>query len=147
MQFEVCDLTSADLTRLPRYDGAFLIGILHHVKKAAPAIVRALQQITTRVVVLEPNGANILRKLLELTPTYRAAGEDSFRVGEIRRMFEDAGFRMVLRQRLSLFPNFTPRPVFKAFKGVEPWVEATPVLRMMCGANVFGFAAAERRPD
>jgi len=112
-----------------------------------PPIVRALRQITTRVVVLEPNGGNIVRKLLELTPSYRAAGEDSFRFGEIKRMFEDAGFRMALRQPLSLFPNFTPLSVFKALKGVEPFVEATPILRGMCGANVFGFVAADSRED
>jgi SAM-dependent methyltransferase len=39
VRFDVCDLTRADLKTLPHYDGAFLIAILHHVKKSAPSII------------------------------------------------------------------------------------------------------------
>src|SRR5207302_6404705 len=67
MHFAVCDITQIEFSKLPRYDGVFLIGILHHVKKASPAIVRGLRTITNRVIVLEPNGSHFVRKLLEFT--------------------------------------------------------------------------------
>ena len=143
VRFDVCDLTRADFSNFPRYDGAFLIGILHHVKTASPGIVRALRQITSRVIVLEPNGNNIMRKLLECTQAYREAGEDSFRTGEIFAMFEAAGFRRLLWRRLGLFPNFTPKPIFETFRPLEAVVESTPLVRGLCTANVFGFAADE----
>src|SRR5262249_28194591 len=141
MRFEVCDITQMDYSKLPKYDGVFLIGILHHVKFATPAIVRALRDVTIRVVVLEPNGNNITRKLLELTPSYRRAGEDSFRTKELQRIFEQAGFRTVIRRRMNFFPNFTPSLVLKVLRPVERWVEATPLLRALCTVNMFGFAS------
>jgi SAM-dependent methyltransferase len=142
--FEVTDLTKLDVRSMPRYDGAFLIGILHHVKKAAPSIVRQMVDVTPRVVVLEPNGNHLLRKLLELTPAYRAAGEDSFRTRQLIDMFEKAGFRTVVKRRVNLFPNFTPRPLFRLLKGIEPVFESTPGLRALCTVNMLGFDLGAR---
>jgi SAM-dependent methyltransferase len=139
IRFNVVDLTKLDIRSMPRYDGAFLIGILHHVKKQASVIVRQLRDIAPRVVVLEPNGNHLLRKLLELTPAYRAAGEDSFRTRALIEMFEEAGFRTVVKRRVNLFPNFTPRPLFKLLKNIEPVFESTPGLRALCTVNMLGF--------
>jgi SAM-dependent methyltransferase len=139
VRFNVADLTQFDAAEMPPYDGAFLVGILHHVKKSAPSIVRKLRAVTPRVVVLEPNGNHVLRKLLELTPSYRAAGEDSFRTRPLVEMFEQAGFRTVVKRRVNLFPNFTPRPLFKLLQGIEPVFEATPGLRALCTVNMLGF--------
>lgn len=142
IRFNVADLTQFDVANMPRYDGAFLIGILHHVKKNAPSIVRQLREVTPRVVVLEPNGNHLMRKLLELTPSYRAAGEDSFRTRPLVEMFERAGFRTVVKRRVNLFPNFTPRPLFRLLKGIEPVFESTPGLRALCTVNMLGFDLA-----
>ena len=140
-RFSVCDLTRADLSVLGQYEGAFLIGILHHVKRNSPDIVSGLRKLTSRVIVLEPNGNNIFRKMLERTQAYRDAGEDSFRTSEIFRMFEAAGFRQALWQRIGLFPNFTPTWIFETFRPLETFVERTPFLRGLCTANLFGFLA------
>jgi SAM-dependent methyltransferase len=142
VKFEICDLTREDLTKLPQYDGVFLIGILHHVKRYAPSIIKSLRKITTRVVALEPNGSHPVRKLLEHTATYRAAGEDSFRTRDVIRMFEEAGFRTVVRRPFSLFPNFTPKIIYKGLSPLEPLVESTPLLREICTNNIYGFVAA-----
>lgn len=138
MRFEARDVTRLDFDGR-RYDGAFLIGILHHVKTQAPAIVRSLRQITDRVVVLEPNGGHLMRKLLELTPSYRAAGEDSFRHRDLERLFTNAGYRRVIWRRLNLFPNFTPQPVFRLLRRFEPAIERTPGLRALCTVDMYGF--------
>jgi 2-polyprenyl-3-methyl-5-hydroxy-6-metoxy-1,4-benzoquinol methylase len=139
IRFDVADLTRLDLRRMPPFDGAFLMGILHHVKQATPSIIRQLRDIAPRVVALEPNGNHVLRKLLELTPSYRAAGEDSFRTRQVIELFENAGYRTVVHRRLNLFPNFTPGFLFRLLRGVEPIVEATPGLRALCTVNIFGF--------
>lgn len=141
MRFEACDITCLDFGRLPRYDGAFLIGILHHVKHATPTIIRSLRDVAPRVVVLEPNGNNLLRKLLEFTPSYRAAGEESFRTRALERRFVDAGFKTVVWRRLNLFPNFTPRWLFQLLRPVEPFIETAPGLRALCTVNLYGFIA------
>jgi len=48
-----------------RWDGAFLMGFLHHVKESAPVIVSRLSKVVPRVVVVDPNGDNLIRKTLE----------------------------------------------------------------------------------
>jgi len=68
VRFRCCDITRLDFDMLPRYDGAFLIGILHHVKLATPSLIRTLASAIDRVVVMEPNANHIVRKLLEFTP-------------------------------------------------------------------------------
>jgi 2-polyprenyl-3-methyl-5-hydroxy-6-metoxy-1,4-benzoquinol methylase len=144
MHFEVCDITQIDFAKRPHYDGVFLIGILHHVKTASPAIVRGLRTITNRVIVLEPNGSHFVRKLLELTPTYRAAGEDSFRTRELEEIFVESGFHKAIWQRRNLFPNFTPEALFRTLLPFEWFIESTPILRALCTVNMWGFVVEER---
>jgi len=91
LQFAVADLVALDHHSLPHYDGAFLIGILHHIKATTPAVLRSLTRVTDKLVVLEPNGDYLVRKALEFTPSYRHAGEDSFRTREMAHIFEVSG--------------------------------------------------------
>jgi SAM-dependent methyltransferase len=141
VRFAARDITQLDFDAT--YDGAFLIGILHHVKPATPQILRTLHRIAPRIVVLEPNGNHLLRKALELTPSYRAAGEASFRRRQLRRLFVEAGYRRLVSRRLNLFPNFTPYALFRLLKPVEAVVEATPVLRMLCTVDMHGYLASD----
>jgi hypothetical protein len=115
------------------------MGILHHVKAATPAILKGLATRTSRIVVLEPNGDPVLRKLLELTPAYRAAGEDSFRTGELVDLLAAAGFRAQVHRRMNLCPNFTPRFLYRLLAPLEPRIEASAVLNALCTVNMFGF--------
>ncbi len=141
LTFTACDITTLDYTKLGRFDAAFMIGILHHVKPAAPEIVKAIRGITDKVVVLEPNGDHLARKLLELTPSYRAAGEDSFRKTTLIRMFSEAGFSLMEHKQINIFPNFTPKIVFEKLQFLEPIVEQSALLRGLCTNGLFAFKA------
>lgn len=143
--FEARDLTNFDYTSLPRFDAIFLVGILHHVKSATPGIVNALPGVSDKVIMLEPNGAHPLRKLLELTPSYRAAGEDSFTARQLKRIFDAGGYHVHTHKRANLLPNFTPKRMFDLLIPLEKSVENTPVLSTMCTVNLFGFEAAGSR--
>jgi SAM-dependent methyltransferase len=137
VRFRAVDLTALDYASLPRYGAAFLMGILHHVKAATPAILASLATRTERVIVLEPNGDHLLRKLLELTPSYRAAGEDSFRTAQLQDLFAAAGYRAEVHRRMNLCPNFTPRFLYRMLAPLEPRIEAS--LDALCTVNMFGF--------
>jgi len=141
VQFQLSDITQLDFSRLPRYDCVFLIGILHHVKSAVPSILRGLRTVTDKAVVLEPNGSHILRRLLQLTPAYRAAGEESFKTRSLEKLFSEAGFSKQIWQRRNLFPNFTPRAVYRSLLPLEPFFESTPGFRAFCTVNLWGFRA------
>jgi hypothetical protein len=108
--------------------------------------LHGLRRVADRVVVLEPNGAHLVRKLLELTPAYRAAGEDSFRHSRLERLFAEAGYRVAVRRRFNLFPNLTPPGVFRLLRALEPLAEATSVLRALCTADIYGLQAHKNPP-
>lgn len=141
--FRAVDLVTFDYETLPRYDAAFLIGILHHVKAATPAIVKALARRTKRMIVLEPNGNNLMRKAMELTPAYRDAGEDSFRAKDLIAIFTTAGWQTLYWRRLSLFPNFTPGFIYRWLAPLEPWVEQSSFWNMLCTVDLYGLKKDE----
>lgn len=143
--FDALDITNFDYKSLPRFDAIFLVGILHHVKVATPDIVKSLFGVSDKVIMLEPNGAHPLRKFLELTPSYRAAGEDSFTAGRLKDIFADAGYKVHTHRRANLLPNFTPRSMFNLLVPFEKTVESTPFLSPMCTVNLFGFVPASPR--
>jgi len=138
LHFAAADLIALDYKALPRYDGAFLIGILHHVKAATPNLLRDLGSVTDKMVVLEPNGNNLVRKALELTPIYRAAGEDSFRTREMVEIFSRSGWDTVVQRRLNLFPNFTPGWLYRLVRPLEPAIEKSVLWNALCTVNMFG---------
>jgi len=137
LTFKAADLTTLDYDGLS-YDGAFLIGILHHIKAATPAVVRSLARATDKMVVLEPNGDNLVRKALEFTPTYRNAGEDSFRTRELKGIFESAGWQIVVQRRLNIFSNFTPVSIYRLLAPLETRIEASRFWNGLCTVNMFG---------
>jgi SAM-dependent methyltransferase len=136
--FRAVDLVTFDYDSLPHYDAAFVIGLLHHVKHATPDIVRAMARRTGKMIVLEPNGSNPVRKALEYTPSYRDAGEDSFRTAELRAIFAAAGWRTAIRRRLNMFPNFTPGFVYRWLKPLEPHIEGSRFGDALCTTDIYG---------
>lgn len=139
LHFTAADLLTLDYTSFPRYDAVFMMGFLHHVKASTPGIVSQVASITDRVIVMEPNGNNLIRKALEFTPSYRSAGEDSFKTRELARIFAQAGFQPALWRRFNLFPNFTPALLYRMLVPLEEKVESIAFLRALCTINMFGF--------
>jgi 2-polyprenyl-3-methyl-5-hydroxy-6-metoxy-1,4-benzoquinol methylase len=139
-RFRTVDLVTFNYNSLMHFEAAFLIGILHHVKPATPSIVEALVQRTDKMIVLEPNGDHLIRKLLEFTPMYREAGEDSFRTKELIGIFDDAGWKTVIYRRLNLFPNFTPGFIYRWLGPIEPKIEASRVFNALCTVGMYGLA-------
>lgn len=140
VRFSADDVTAYEYRSGDHWDGAFLIGFLHHVKPQAPSVIARLARVSPKVVVMEPNGDNLIRKLLENLRSYREAGEASFRLQELVRIFEDSGYRLKARALINLFPPFTPDALFPILRAAEKVVESSPVLRRLCSSYVLGFA-------
>jgi SAM-dependent methyltransferase len=141
VRFRSVDLTAYEYEADARWDGAFLMGILHHVKAAADHIIGRLSRVAPRVVVLEPSGDNPMRKILETLPSYRAAGEESFRHRELVDIFERHGYGQRSCHSINLFAPFTPDPLFPLIRAMERVVERVPALRGLCSTRVMGFVA------
>lgn len=121
------------------WDGAFLVGILHHIKFFAEETVRELSKVCPKVVVLEPNGNNLLRKVLEQFPHYKRSGELSFRYSELLQMFNRNGYRLVASKKINLIPPFVPNWILPALKQVESVVEKSSVFSGACATRILGF--------
>jgi SAM-dependent methyltransferase len=140
--YRAVDLVTFDYDSLPRYDAAFVLGVLHHVKVATPDIVRSLARRTNKLIVLEPNGNNLMRKAMEFTPSYRDAGEDSFRSGELMAIFAAAGWRIEIWRRLNLFPNFTPGFIYRWLRPIESRIEQSRFWNALCTVDMYGLTLA-----
>ena len=133
------DLSTYDFAPDQRWEGAFLIGFLHHVKQFTPSIVSRLSRSCPKVIVLEPNGNNLIRKSLELLPSYRQAGEDSFRLKQLIDIFKSNGYRPITVRRINLIPQFLPKAIFPLLKKIDAFVEPKPIVNRLCSTYVIGF--------
>jgi hypothetical protein len=115
---------------------------LHHVKQATPDIVRAMARRTDKMIVLEPNGSHLLRKAMEYAPSYRAAGEDSFRSKDLMAIFAAAGWRTDIWRRLNMFPNFTPGVIYRWLRPLETRIEDNRFWNALCTVDMYGLTLA-----
>lgn len=139
VRFHVSDVR--EMVYLPdqHWDGAFLMGFLHHVKKEASIIISRLSEVTPLVVVVDPNGNNPVRKFLEYLPSYRKAGEDSFRLSQLDKTFNSARYELVSRDIVSLVPPFTPSVLFPTMVRFERIIESCSILKMLNSTYILGF--------
>ena len=133
------DITVYDYKENDYWDGAFLVGFLHHVKPFVPEIISKLSKVAPSVVVLEPNGDNLIRKFLELTPSYQKAGEDSFKLQELTQIFEKNGYKLEYIKKLTFAPPFLPESLLPIFKILENIIEPNPCLNNLCSTYILGF--------
>jgi hypothetical protein len=121
------------------WDGAFLMGFLHHVKKDAATIVSRLSKVAPRVVVADPNGNNLIRETLECLPSYRCAGEDSLRLDQLKSIFTSAGYELVSWNIVSFVSPFTPRPLLNLMIRLEEIVGSIQLLKKISSTYILGF--------
>ena len=139
VHFHVKDITEYEYETDSFWDGAFLIGVLHHVKEYTPKAISHLARVCPKVVVLEPNGDNVLRKGLELLPSYQRAGEESFRIRELINIFSSEGYIMKVNMRINFFPQFLPKKLYPLFRMLERTIEQNIILNRLCATYVLGF--------
>lgn len=137
--FHAQDITTLEYRPTACWDGAFLVGFLHHVKPFAANIISCLSKVTPKVVVLEPNGDNLIRKTLEMMPSYRAAGEDSFPLRSLIRNFGDGGYSLMTLKKINFVPQFCPEFFYPALRLMERIIEPNPILNKACSTYVLGF--------
>ncbi len=130
----------ADAHALPwndeEFDASVDFDVMHHVHDPR-AMAREMMRVARgRCLLVESNGLSVFRKLKELTPGHRAAGERSFTPRRWRRFFEGHAQFELIRFEVDpfLFPFKCPRrwlPLLVRFNQV---IETVPVLRWQCSS-------------
>jgi len=141
VSFEVGDICQFNELKISggKWHCVFMMGILHHVKENASQIVNNVSKLTDYVIVQEPNGNNIGRKLLELLPAYRAAGENSFHKKDLLHIFESNGYFACGIREFNIFPNMTPEFIYSTLKRLNYIIEMTPLIQTLCTIRIFAF--------
>lgn len=123
------------------FDVAVLRGVLHHLDDPERALGEALR-VAPRVVVVEPNGFNPGLKLLErVSPYHVEHGEKSYAPSTLDRWSRSLGGRVERRVFAGFVPMFSPDPLARAMKRLEPLVENVPLVRSVaCAIYVFAVA-------
>jgi SAM-dependent methyltransferase len=142
--------TGAELVGRETFDVAILRGVLHHVAEPA-AVVAVVRALAREAVVVEPNGANPVVKLIErLSPYHRRHGERSFPPARLDGWFGSRGGRISRRAFIGLVPIFCPDPLARLLKRLEPWAEGLGSAgRLVCAQYVLRVALSRERgrPD
>ncbi len=120
-----------------QFDIAVLRGVLHHLPDAAKAIEMAAK-VAREVIIVEPNGANPVLKIIEkLSPYHREHEEQSFLPSTLMQWCENAKATTTYSKFINLVPFFCPSLLAQLLKIVEPAIEKIPLLRnIACGQIV-----------
>lgn len=119
------------------FDCIVLRGVLHHLPDARSALA-AVAPLAPHILIVEPNGANPVVKLIEKTSRYHIEHEEqSFLFSTIKGWLEQAGMRTVRCDYVNLVPMFCPDWMAKVCRAVEPLAESIPLVKTLtCGQYV-----------
>lgn len=110
------------------FDIAVLRGVLHHVERPAD-ILREAFRLAPVLIVIEPNGYNLILKCIEkLSRYHREHGEKSYAPSTLDRWVAQLGGTVRARDWVGLVPMFCPDWFARVLKKIEPFLEGTPVL-------------------
>jgi SAM-dependent methyltransferase len=123
-----------------KFDVAIIRGVLHHAQNP-DEILKDAGEICTRVIVLEPNGLNIVLKLIEKTSSYHIQhGERSFSKFKITTWGSQAGLKRIRIDAGVLVPFFCPNLLARILNRLEAPFTRIPLLRwLISGAQILEF--------
>ena len=136
IEFRMMDIYDLDSLG-ERFDVAVVRGMLHHLYDAKKAIT-ILSKIAKEVIFIEPNGCNLILKIIEKTSRYHIEHEEkSYSPRQLDRWFAQNGGRLIRSFYCGLVPFFCPDRVSRMLKMLEPIVERIPFLRqLVCAVYV-----------
>ena len=129
----------ADALHLPfkddTFDAVVSFDVMHHVSDPCQMAREMVRVSRGRLLLTESNGLSLGRKIMELTPGHRAAGERSFLPRQYRAFFARAGcqwIRFVIRPFLFPIPGGVPPSLLKALIAFNRRIEKIPFFRWQC---------------
>jgi 2-polyprenyl-3-methyl-5-hydroxy-6-metoxy-1,4-benzoquinol methylase len=128
-----------------RFDLVLAQSILHHDDDPQDMIREALR-LAPEVLIHEPNGNNIGLKIIEqISPYHRKHSEKSYTTHQIKGWIEQSGGKAITHKFAGFVPMFSPDWLALTMKGIEPLIEAIPLLNAArCAVQVLLARRIER---
>jgi 2-polyprenyl-3-methyl-5-hydroxy-6-metoxy-1,4-benzoquinol methylase len=116
------------------FDVAICRGVLHHVGNPKDEI-KCVLNLADVVYIIEPNGLNIILKILErLSKYHREHKEQSYTMATLKKWIKDSGGIVEKSFYHGLVPYFSPNIVVHIGKLLEPVIEPIPFINaLVCG--------------
>lgn len=116
------------------FDVVLSFDVMHHVDDPAAMAAEMVRVSRGRVLLTEANGLSLGRKLFELNPGYRAAGERSYFPWRYLDFFRRIPKCRITRVKMFpfLFVFKTPRTLAPAVIGLSRIMERLPLLSWQC---------------
>ncbi len=134
------EAVQADAEALPWADGEFdaavEFDVMHHVTHPRSMAREMMRVARGECLLVESNGLSIFRKLREMTPGHRAAGERSYTPRTWRSFFEGHPGYELTEWRLDpfLFPFKCPRWFLPWLVRFNHLIEHVPFFRWQCSS-------------
>lgn len=117
------------------FDVAVVRAVLHHLEKPYECVREALR-VAHEIIILEPNGLNLVLKILEkVNPYHLEHKEKSYTRRRIDSMITNAGGRIISRSYSTLVPCFCPDWMAITLKKIEGIVESIPFINQFICAH------------
>lgn len=135
----------ADAEQIPFPDASFDVvlcfDVMHHVRNPSKMAAEMMRTARGRLFFTESNGLSLGRKLMELTPGHRRAGERSYTPARYRSFFEQRPYRVThFEIHPFVFPLRLPARISVPF---NRWIENVPFIKWQC-SNVYMYIEYER---
>lgn len=118
------------------FDIAIARGLLHHLKEPQIA-VKEMFRVAKEVLIIEPNGNNLILKAIEkLSGYHRKHQEKSYPPSCIRQWITAGGGSIEREDYLGLVPFFCPDLLAKLLKQTEPLIEKSFLKQFVCAEVV-----------
>lgn len=125
------------------FDRVICFDVMHHTDNPRSMAGEMLRVGRGNLFLTESNGLSLGRKLMELTPGHRAAGEKSYTPREYRSFFEHDGFNITKFEiQPFVFPLKLPSSLTPLNIAFNRWIEKVPFLKWQC-SNVYIYVEYE----
>lgn len=119
------------------YDVAIVRGVLHHLYEPEKAMME-LSEIAKTVILIEPNGYNLILKVIEKTSKYHIEHEEkSYPPYLIDKWIARYGGVISKRKYAAIVPFFCPDWMANFLKKIEPYVEKNRFISWFFCSNYY----------
>lgn len=119
-----------------RFDLAIMRGVIHHLPTQSVAVGNAAE-LSSLLLIIEPNGNNPILKWIEKNSRYHIEHEEqSFTSEFLTGICKQNGWRVRSVKYIGLVPFFFPTLPSRIIHAAQPFLERIPLLAKYFGAQV-----------